>query len=150
MILRQLRKTDVTALYALEQTAMDAPWSMAQVESELQLTTSIGFVVESPGFIHGYAIFRYCQPECELLRLAVALDQRRQGFGRTLVEKGLVFFSEHNFDSCYLEVRESNLAAQKLYFALDFQLQGRRKKYYNEPLEDALLFCRQLYTEEGY
>ena len=144
MKLRQIQHTDAAALFALEQATMIAPGSMGQIESEIQLTASTGFVIESAGSLYGYAIFRQCQPECELLRLAVALPQRRNGLGKALVQQGILHFIERNYVSCFLEVRSSNLAAQKLYSALGFKQQGRRKTYYSNPIEDALLFYRQL------
>jgi len=81
--------------------------------------------------------------------VAVAKAARRLGFGATLVNvflrshfcsKNEMQISEVSVKSVFLEVRESNLAARKLYEKLRFKSVGRRTSYYREPQEDAIVY----------
>ena len=73
--------------------------------------------------------------ECELLNLAVAPEWRRQGIARELVS------AMKNGYACpvFLEVRESNLAARKLYKSMNFKEIGTRPGYYDSPSEAAIV-----------
>jgi ribosomal-protein-alanine acetyltransferase len=73
--------------------------------------------------------------ECELLNLAVAPEHRRQGIARALVRA----LAELKRGTIFLEVRESNRAARKLYKSMGFQEIGVRSDYYNFPSEAAIV-----------
>jgi len=70
----------------------------------------------------------------------VAPTSRRQGLGRRLLHALLAGARETNSHSVFLEVRESNGAARSLYEKAGFAQTGRRKAYYKDPAEDALLY----------
>ncbi|MEP6539648.1 MAG: ribosomal protein S18-alanine N-acetyltransferase [Bryobacteraceae bacterium] len=90
-------------------------------------------VAELRGQIAGFLVSRRVdQDEVEVLNLAVDLDFRRQGIGTSLL---LHIDSQHVF----LEVRESNVLAQNLYRKLGFAEIGRREKYYDDPVEAAIV-----------
>ena len=88
----------------------------------------------------GFLIARILTPECELENIAVSPAARRTGIGRQLVEALKLAASETNCGSVFLEVRESNPAARAFYESLGFKREGRRKSYYSNPLEDAILY----------
>jgi len=92
----------------------------------------------------GFLIARHIVPEWELENVVVAPTARRKGLGRQLVNLLLDRARETNSDSVFLEVRESNVAARTLYENVGFELSGRRKAYYTDPMEDALLYRWQL------
>ena len=77
----------------------------------------------------------------EIENIVVSPDLRRQGLGtRTLMRRFLSGSGETGpLKTVHLEVRESNLAAQELYKTLGFAQIGRRKYYYSDPPEDAIL-----------
>ncbi len=83
------------------------------------------------GFLVARPIF---EEEFELLNMAVAPEQRRRGYARALLEHVIAVRP----GSWFLEVRESNLAAQALYESLGFHRCGRRHDYYRSPSEDAI------------
>jgi len=87
----------------------------------------------------GYIVARRVQDEGEILNLGVALPVRRRGVGRTLVRRVLTTFAAAGVAAVFLEVRESNLPAQRLYEAFGFQEVGRRRRYYQRPVEDAVV-----------
>ena len=87
----------------------------------------------------GYIVARRVLDEGEILNLGVALPMRRRGVGRALVRRVLTTFAASGVAAVFLEVRDSNLPAQRLYEAFGFQEVGRRRRYYQRPVEDAVL-----------
>lgn len=127
---------------------MAAPWNAAMVQAEFDASTGIGLVLEDGEGLCGYAFFRVCPPECELLHLVVVPQQRRRGLGESLLRAALRRFAQEGFTTCLLELRASNAAAFNLYTKLGFLQVGRRKGYYQQPDEDALLMNCNLRTGE--
>jgi ribosomal-protein-alanine N-acetyltransferase len=82
--------------------------------------------------------------EGELANLAVAASDRGQGVGAALLDAMLDDASARGTLQVYLEVRESNAAARRLYASKGFEEIGRRKQYYRSPTEDALILRRTL------
>jgi len=97
------------------------------------------FVAESGDGPVGYIVGRHVLDEGEILNLGVALPVRRRGVGRALVRHVLASFAAVGVAAVFLEVRESNLPAQRLYEAIGFQEVGRRRRYYQRPVEDAVV-----------
>lgn len=123
---------------------MTTAWNAAQIESELHFPASLGFAAEIEDKLVAFALFRTCAPECELLRVAVHPQERRKGLASSLLAFAFNQCAQLCCQVCFLEVRASNLAALRLYNALGFQEDGRRKRYYTNPEEDALLLHRDL------
>lgn len=143
--LRLAHPGDLGNLVELERRAFPDPWSLAMLEAELQRRDAfqlLAFPPEPEGAAPvGYAAFRLLGPEAELLRLAVIPEARRRGHARALVELGLRHLSWEGVESCFLEVRERNLPALRLYEVLGFEAVGRRRAYYRDGT-DALLYAR--------
>ncbi len=87
----------------------------------------------------GYIVARRVLDEGEILNLGVGLLVRRRGVGRGLVRRVLSTFAAAGVTAVFLEVRESNLPALRLYEAFRFQEVGRRRRYYQRPVEDAVV-----------
>lgn len=84
----------------------------------------------------GFAVARHtAADELEILNVAVDPLFRRRGVARGLVGQLLANFR----GTVYLEVRQSNLAARKLYHSLGFEAIGVRKDYYQSPGESAIV-----------
>ena len=92
--------------------------------------------------ILGFLIAQQIGPECELENIVVDPTMQGKGIGTLLLNELLVRTKQANSDEVFLEVRESNKAARGLYQKLGFMETGRRKSYYNNPLEDAILYHR--------
>jgi ribosomal-protein-alanine N-acetyltransferase len=73
--------------------------------------------------------------------VVVAREERNRGVGIKIIRELLLRAQSAGATSVLLEVRESNLAARRLYEKLGFSQQGRRSNYYHQPEEDALLLC---------
>jgi [ribosomal protein S18]-alanine N-acetyltransferase len=89
--------------------------------------------------IAGYVIAHYGRDEGEILNLGVAPPRRRRGIGRALVEHVLQGLGARGVRAVYLEVRDSNAVARRLYGSMGFAEVGRRAKYYRRPVEDAVI-----------
>jgi len=88
------------------------------------------------GALAGFLVWRRLHhAECEVLNLAVAPAFRRQGVARELL-KPLLNLSDAQI---FLEVRESNIVARKFYKSMGFQEVSIRKRYYELPLESAIV-----------
>ena len=90
--------------------------------------------------ISGFLVALHLAPEWELENIVVAPTARRIGLGTRLIHALLAKARETNSESVFLEVRESNAAARSLYEKAGFALTGRRKSYYTNPPEDAVLY----------
>jgi ribosomal-protein-alanine acetyltransferase len=94
--------------------------------------------------IVGFLVAQNVAGEWELENIVVAPAMRRQGMGKRLLEALLAMARKTNGASVFLEVRESNAAARGFYEAAGFRLTGKRKSYYVNPIENALLYRRDL------
>ena len=144
MIVRPLRRSDLPDIVRIEQRAMPAPWSESQLREEIAVANGLALAIACDDRLCGYAFFRTCFPECELVHLVVAPEWRRQGAAAALLKHALAGFADQGYTTCLLEVRESNKAALGLYAQAGFLQTGRRKHYYSQPVENALLLTRDL------
>jgi ribosomal-protein-alanine N-acetyltransferase len=90
--------------------------------------------------IVGFLVAVHLAPDWELENIVVAPSARRNGLGQRLLDACLAAARETNSASVFLEVRESNGAARSLYEKAGFEQIGRRKSYYSNPSEDAILY----------
>ncbi len=102
------------------------------------------WVAEKDGDVIGYLCGRAVADEFEILDIVVAPAARRRSAGTALLEKAILAARAAAAGKVHLEVRASNAAAIAFYRRHGFQEAGRRKNYYQDPLEDALLLSRSL------
>jgi len=114
------------------------PWTLADFRECLAAATPV-FVAARGHEVVGYVISRAAADEGEILNLAVAPGQQRHGVGRSLAQHALEDLAARGARSVYLEVRESNAAARRLYEGLGFEAVARRPNYYRQPAEAALV-----------
>ena len=96
-------------------------------------------MVEQSGCVVGFIVGHQADDEWEIENIAVTGAARRHGLGSRLVGELLDLARSRGGKSVFLEVRESNRAARSLYEKWAFIEVGRRKMYYQNPAEDALL-----------
>ena len=94
--------------------------------------------------IVAYSVIYYAVEQADLANIAVLPEYRGQKIGKALLEKTMEKACEYGASEVFLEVRESNLSARGLYLSSDFVEIGRRKKYYKNPREDAIIMFRKL------
>ncbi len=129
---------DLQVVCHLARKCMANPWSGRQVAGELQFVQGVQLVAECDGLC-GYAFFRQAGPEVELLQLAVLPAWRRKGVASTLLRQGLKQLHDRQAEVCFIEVRGANTAAHLFYEQAGFHRVGMRKKYYSDPVDDALI-----------
>jgi ribosomal-protein-alanine N-acetyltransferase len=143
--LRSLSRSDLLAVLEIEQASFTTPWRQSTFASLLERhDTDLVAAVGEDGRLAGYAVSWTILDQAELGNVAVAPDARGRGAGRMLVEAVLQRARRRGARECYLEVRESNRVAQRLYLTLGFQVVGRRRRYYASPPEDALVMKADL------
>ena len=139
-----MNKDHVPQIAALEKLCFSTPWSENSVASELDNPWSLWLAEEQDGKVLGYVGCQMSPPEADVMNLAVAPEARRQGIGERLMEALCTALGEKQMESLSLEVRASNEAAIALYTKLGFRQAGRRKEYYVNPREDALILRKEL------
>jgi ribosomal-protein-alanine acetyltransferase len=112
--------------------------------SNLVPSDASGAVNAASGGVLGFLIARHLAPEWELENIIVAPAARGKAIGKQLLDALSAAARETNSSSVFLEVRESNAAARTLYEMASFEQTGRRKFYYTNPAEDAILYRRTL------
>jgi [ribosomal protein S18]-alanine N-acetyltransferase len=137
------------------QSATAGHWTEDQYRNALKSgsTKCLVLVIESspttppsdaPPSILGFLVAQHIAPEWELENIVVAASARRKGLGKCLLQHLITAAREINSTAVLLEVRESNTAARALYEKAGFVQTGRRKSYYINPQEDAVLYRRTL------
>lgn len=142
--LRRAGPADAVAVAVLERGASLHPWSEAQVRDELaRPAPDAVLVLEGRDGILAYCAARLVVDELHVMNLAVDARARRRGFGRFLLRRCLALGERAGVRRALLEVRSGNTAARALYANCGFVLLGRRKAYYAEPTEDALVLVHE-------
>ncbi|MGD8325811.1 MAG: ribosomal protein S18-alanine N-acetyltransferase [Sphingomonadales bacterium] len=122
-------------------------WTEAQYLSALALPGVQARIFYQNDMPMGFWLGRKVLDEAEILLIATHREYRRKGVGRTILTDACDYYEHAGVKTLFLEVREQNLAAQKLYIHVGFQYVGRRPKYYrmgNGSYEDALNMTRKL------
>jgi ribosomal-protein-alanine N-acetyltransferase len=143
IIINRLTDSELDAVAELEALCFPEPWSA----NALQLLTSpdaVGFVCMEGGRAVSYGGMLYTPFEGQITNIAVAPDKRRCGYGRAIVDALIRDAEARNLEQIALEVRASNEAAIALYKSLGFFEAGRRKHFYKNPAEDALVMLKPL------
>jgi ribosomal-protein-alanine N-acetyltransferase len=139
-------EADLPSVAELEKTAFSDPWSLASFESILAEPAAFFAVArdDATGGIVGYVVAWFVADEGEIANLAVREPTRRRGTGSSLLDGAIAEGLKRGTQNLYLEVRESNDAARRLYASRGFEEIGRRRRYYRRPEEDAIVLRRGL------
>ena len=125
----------------IEQTCFsDRPWTAEQFREELSLDFSRTFIAYSDGVAAGFVNLWLTPPMALINNIAVLPQFRRQGIAAKLIITALSACDDCS--SLTLEVRESNEGAINLYNKMDFSQVGRRRRFYENPTEDALIMTK--------
>ena len=138
-------QADIPAVLAIElQTPASAHWSEHQYRSLLSGGTPLRLLLvaetTSSREIIGFLVACHIPPDWELENVAVAPNSQRQGIANRLLAALLNEIKEEKGEAVFLEVRESNAPARAFYERAGFRQTGRRKSYYSNPQEDAILY----------
>ena len=143
MHIRPAIPADTPTLMELEKCAVTAShWSAERYEAIFSnpAVSRVALVIEQESQVEGFLIARAVDHEWEIENLAVAGSARRRGRGTRLLGEFLDIARSRGTQAVFLEVRESNLAARRLYEKWAFAESGVRRRYYREPEEDAVTY----------
>lgn len=142
--LRSGRPADIPFLVALSsRSATAAQWDEAHYRAAFARgnpSERLVLVLEEDSRPQGFLVARPLGPEWELENIAFAAAARRRGLASHLLGEFIALARNHGAQAIYLEVRESNLAARKLYEKMAFLESGRRPAYYHDPDEAAIVY----------
>lgn len=146
VVVRPMAPADFDAVMAIEQGVLSA-WTAAQLAAELEQEPGWQLVAEEKERFRlvGYICGGLVPPEAEIFKIAVLPECRRQGVGRMLLQGAESLLRQRGARECFLELRQSNLAARALYEAAGFVGISVRKAYYAEPREDAVVMIKKLH-----
>ena len=140
LVIGPIKSRDIPEILELEKNSLSA-WSRKHLENELQQPAGIQFVVRDEVTERVMAVLfgRIVADEAEILKLGVAEFARKRGMGYKLLDFAVNYSRTRGVKNCFLELRASNEAARCLYEKQGFVCAGKRKNYYKEPVEDAIL-----------
>jgi ribosomal-protein-alanine acetyltransferase len=140
---------DIEAVYNIEIEESSHPWKKSYFLAEISNDISYFFICRDleSGDIAGYIVFWIIEDTLEIHNLAVKEPFKRRGIATALLDFMVTRAQQEKVKEMFLEVRESNQNAVALYKKLGFKPKGRRKYYYNNPPEDALIYSKILPPE---
>ena len=140
LIIRKMTLEDIPAVIDLDQKSFSLPWPERSFRFELtDNPASRCWVAKLDGKIVGMVVVWLMVDEAHIATLATHPDYRRRGIAKRLLSHALRKLVEEGARSSFLEVRESNIAAQTMYRKLGYEETGRRPHYYRDNNEDAIL-----------
>ena len=143
MEIRKMTAREVPQVAELEKICFSQPWSEKSVAGELDNPLALWLVAMEGDRLAGYVGSQTVMDETDMMNLAVAPQFRRQGVGEALVNALVASLTDFGSRCLTLEVRDSNEAARALYGKLGFTEIGRRRGYYRDPREDALILRKE-------
>lgn len=145
LTLAPMTPEDLDEVLEIERLSFKTPWSRAAFRYEIvQNRVARCVVVRAEGRLAGYLCLWEIGPEIHITNLAVHPHRRGQGLARALLQATLEDGRARGVTLAFLEVRPSNVEALGLYESLGFSVIGRRKGYYFDTGEDALVMETRL------
>jgi [ribosomal protein S18]-alanine N-acetyltransferase len=132
---------DVDALLALERASSTHPWTRQGFEGAIHggAGERVAVLREASRTAAGFCVWQEVADEVHVHNIVIAAAQRRRGLGRRLLAACLTLAARRGAHRGILDVRAGNRAALSLYESLGFREVGRRRGYYSEPAEDAVV-----------
>jgi ribosomal-protein-alanine N-acetyltransferase len=144
-LFRRATGADVGRVMEIERDGFAHPWSRELIERELgHAWSQLLLAEEVGGAVVGYIVFWLVHDEVHVLNVATAIEARRRGVGRALMEAAEEEGRRRGARLSTLEVRRSNVAAIALYRAIGYRQVGLRSNYYAEEHEDAIVMVKAL------
>lgn len=141
--IREMKAQDVPQIAELERICFSDPWSAQSIATELDNSLSCWLVAADGEKVVGYVGSQTVLDGSDMMNIAVAPDFRRKGLAEALVNALIDCLRQRKSRCLILEVRVSNTPAITLYEKLGFVEIGRRKNYYRNPKEDALILRKE-------
>lgn len=142
---RAMTPADLEAVADLTRRADPFGWTLRNF-SDAYASGNTLTVLTVDGVTSGIAAVMHVLDESELLEIAVQPAMQGRGYGKALLAQAIALARRNGAVRMFLEVRESNARARKMYTSFGFEETGRRKNYYptENGREDAILMTAQL------
>ncbi len=138
--LRYMKKEDIDGVLTVEKESFSTPWTEKLFYDEVENPRTVYFVaVTDNGEIVGYGGMWHVVDEGQITNIAVKKNCRGEGVGSKILESLIKWAKDNEILVIQLELREGNTAAFGLYKKYGFSVVGKRKDYYKNPTEDAIL-----------
>lgn len=147
MQIRDAIVSDIPKIARLEATSFSTPWPEDIISVYLSGPGRVLIVADDAGTVIGYMGLQYVLDEGYISNVCTSAEERRRGIGSLLIDEMIRRANELSLGFLTLEVRENNFPAQGLYTKKGFIEVGRRPRYYDHPVEDAILMT--LYLKEA-
>lgn len=129
-------KENTADIFLIEQSCFSIPWTEQSICDSVSIGSNYFNIAYVDGKPAGYMSMQLAAGEGDIMRVAVLPEYRRLGIGRALLNE---CFSANNPDAVFLDVRENNVPAIRLYESFGFEKTGIRKNYYSNPTENAVI-----------
>ena len=139
LYLGKFSETDLVSIAEIENLSINPPWSLNALIDFSRYDTNNILVAKTGDVVSGYITYTTVLDEIQIANVAVHPDMRRLGIGDALLNSLYKCATENDTSLITLEVRASNTPAINLYRKHGFIEVGRRKNYYKDPTEDAIL-----------
>ncbi len=140
VLIADMTLADIRDVQDVERSSFPIPWPANAFRHELTQNRNARYVVARLGDrIAGYAGLWLMVDEAHITTFAVHPEHRRRRVGERLLQRLFEVAAEMNAEWLTLEVRASNLAAQRLYEKYGFRRAGVRRRYYSDNNEDAII-----------
>jgi ribosomal-protein-alanine N-acetyltransferase len=140
VVIDDMTLEDIDAVQEVERSSFPVPWPANAFRHELTQNRNARYIVARSGAeIVGYAGLWLMVDEAHITTFAVHPDHRRRHIGERLLQRLFEIAVAMEAEWLTLEVRATNLAAQKLYEKYGFRRAGVRRRYYSDNNEDALI-----------
>jgi [ribosomal protein S18]-alanine N-acetyltransferase len=143
--IENLKEKFISEVLQLQSVCKLSHWSEIDYKNEIERKGSFSLVAGYKDRLVGFAILRVTAGEAEIYNIAVDPDYRNRGIGKMLLREAInKAVQTEKIERIWLEVRESNRDAIRFYQGNGFFVVGRRKNFYAQPNEDALLMVLQI------
>ncbi len=144
--IRPMQLKDITEVAAIEARSYRFPWPVKVLRGCLRAGYYCCVLENSREQLCGYAFLTHAAGEAHVLNVCVEPGHQGRGLGKMLMRHLIHFCRYCGDEKVFLEVRKSNLVAQKMYSGLGFSVIGRRKNYYRDGShrEDAVVMAKDL------
>lgn len=141
--IRKMESQDVPQIAELEKVCFHDPWSEKSIALELDNRLSCWLVAVCGEQVVGYVGSQTVLDGSDMMNIAVHPEYRKRGIAEKLINELVYLLKERHSICLILEVRASNEPAINLYHKLEFHDIGRRRNYYRNPKEDALILRKE-------
>jgi len=140
----KMTEDDLDEVVDIEKATFADPWPKRAFKYDLSSDYSMPLAAKIDNSVVGYASVYFVMDEMQIGNIAVTPDFQHRGIGAKIMRHILEEAKRLKIARIFLEVRQSNENAQKLYLKFGFVVLGRRRLYYRHPTEDALIMAKEM------